>query len=303
MGQPFGVELPDNLGSGAPAGGDTGGGAPDGAAPSGGAPDASQSLANQPNTQTPAKVELPDLDKFEKVRFKGREMTRKELEDGWLRQQDYTRKNQQVAERAKFVENFPHDLRTVIADRSKLQAFESIYPKEFVAHAKEILANLPASAVKPDAAATQQAEIPAEFKQKLSEMESTISEWRSEREQKEVEQNQKWLENQFDTLSKKYPNAHKEIVYARAEKWARADRANKVTPEVLDKIFKFNDAEMTKRAVELQKGKITQQLNAGKEGRDVGPGGDAAGGAPKKFKTIKDATAGFLADIAAGQRS
>jgi len=294
MAGPFGVELPENLGQAPEQNA-----APQHGSPEGSAPEGNKSLegTNQ-NTQTPAEKaqELADLDKLEKFRFKGREWTRKEFEDGHLRQQDYTRKMQTLSEKTKFVENFPHDLRTVIADRSKLSDLERIYPKEFVAHAKEILAAYPAKAEPQGQQLTSKPEVPEEFRKEFDAMKASVAEWQQERERTEIEQNQKWLNNQFDSLSKKYSHAHSEVVYARAESAAR--QGVQITADVLDKLFKACNDEMKKRSDELYKDKINQQLKAGKEAKDVGAGGDLAGGAPKNYKTIKDATAGFLADIA-----
>ncbi len=287
---PFGVELPPHLsGDQAPSN------APE---QSGGAPEGSQNLSEPDSTQgtqgtPPQATPLTDLDKLDKVLFKGREWTRKEFEDGVLRQSDYTQKMQEVARERKFAEHFAYDLRTVMADRNKLAEFEKIYPKAYTDRVREILAHTPGQAPAPQ---TPSQSPSLKEDPEFQNMKSEFNQWKETQKEVELKQIQSWIDNQFEKFGKKYPNAHPEIVNNRA--WAATQRGEKITEEVLDKLFKSNDSEMKAKTDEMYKAKITKQLKAGKEGKDVGVGGDISGGAPKKFRTIKDATKGFLDDIA-----
>jgi hypothetical protein len=297
---PFGVELPENLGS-TPAVTESSGAAPEGAQvsteeqstdTSRGTPD---SATPQRGTQRPTPT-LTELDKLEKFRWQGREWTPKDLQKSTLMQADYTRRMQEFSETRKFSDNFAADLKTVIKDRGRLEEFSKIYPKEFVERAREILSELPGA---PTRQAEPKAEVPDAFRTQFQAMEGKIAHWEKAQEQAEVQQIQGWLDHQFARLEQKYPDAHSEIVNARAE--VLAARGEKITAETLERLFKQNDGELKARTAERQKTKVTQQIKVGKEGKDVGTGGDIAGGQPKKFKTIKEATSAFLSDIAASR--
>jgi len=287
---PFGVELPANLGANN-AVNDTASAAPESHA----APETISTESR--STETPNQSQMVDLDKQEKFRFKGRDWTRDEFEKGYLRQQDYTQKTQELTERRKYVDNFAADLSTVASDPSRMADFERMYPKEFVALAKTHLAKLKGQ--NPQETTTNESKSWKDDPE-FQEFKSELSEWKSEKAQAEVKSIQTWLDGQFDSLTKKYPHAHTEIVNSRAEAMARQFQGTdqKITAQVLDKLFKENNDEMKTRSDSMYKTKITNQINAGKSARDIGPGGDVDGGAPKKFRTIKEATAGFLSDIA-----
>lgn len=293
----FGVELPESFGT--PTSTESGGGG----APAGASAPEPVSTTTPTGTQapigTPATPPPVDLDKLERVLFRGREVTRKEIEEwerGGLRQSDYTRKMQEVAETRKYVDNFAFDLRTVAADRSKLADFEKIYPKAFVDRAREILAQLPGQSPQPSSPSPSSLKDDPAFQ----EMRSEFSEWKSAQKEAEIAKLQSWVDNQFEKFAKKYPNAHAEVVNSRA--LSASNQGQKIDEAALEKLFQANDAEMKKRMDEMYKDKITQQLKVGKEAKDVGSGGDISGGAPKKFKSIKEATKGFLDDIAASNR-
>lgn len=299
---PFGVELPENLGQ-TPAA-DPGAGSPsDGGAPEGSASPEISTKAPGTDSGVGAKApELTDIDKLERFRFEGREWTPKDLRDARLRQDDYTRKTQELAETRKYVDNFAADLDAVLKDPKLLAAMERIYPKEFVAHAKTVLAKYSGQSVQPkepSQTATQTNPELDSIKSELAELREERAQAAEERRAQEVEQIQKWLDSTHETLSKKYPMANQEIVNARAE--AAVRQKVQITDAVLEKLYKSVHGEIQAKWEETYKGKVNRQLEAGKEARDVGPGGGTPSGAPKKPRNIKEATNAFLEDINAGR--
>lgn len=282
----FGVELPENLGT------------PNAAQDAGtAAPEAAEISPEGRSTQAPN--EPLDLDKHDTFRFKGRDWTRDEFEKGYLRHQDYTQKTQALSERTKYVDNFAADLGTVAANPSRMADFERMYPREFVQHAKTILARLKGQP--PQTTANPNESKSLKDDPDFQSMNERLSAWEKSQQVAEVQKIQSWLDNQYESLGKKYPFAHQEIVNARAEIFARQNGGDKVTGKVLEDFFRSNNDEMKKRSDELYKNKITKQLNAGREARDVGTGGDIAGGAPRTAKTLKQAKEQMLADLSAGR--
>lgn len=292
---PFGVTLPDNIGETQSTAPDTGApsGAPEGAAPS---PDTISPKGT--STETPKGADaLTDLDKLERFRFQGREWSRKDLERAYLRQEDYSRKTQELAETRKYTDNFAADLRTVIKDRSRLEEFKRLYPREYVERAEEILSTLPGS--RPPE--TQQTgNVDPAFREDIEGIKREFNQLKQEREAQAIEQIQSWLDNQFDTLGKKYPNARQKEVMADAEVAAR--NCTKVTAEVLEKLFKASDAEISGAWEAKYKEKVNKQLSAGKQARDIGPGGGVPGEAPRTPKTFKEARELMIEDMKAQGR-
>lgn len=276
---PFGVELPDNLGETQ-------------------APETEVEVKETPEeisndeSQKPQSPELTELDKLERFRFEGRELTPKELKNAMLRQEDYTRKTQEVSEARKYADNFAVDLRKVMSEPELLEQFKRIYPRKYVEMAEEIL-----SRSKPQSQPSTQVQngLDPKYADKLSRLESKIGEWEESQKKTEIEQIQSWLDNQFGSLSKKYPHAVDDTVTMRAQ--YLSDNGTKITETVLDKLFKQSHEEMKSRMDKLYLNQANKQLEANKKSKDVGSGGGIPSEAPKGFKTIKDATKAFLEDI------
>jgi hypothetical protein len=284
----FGVELPDNLGSGAPAEGNAGEAttSPAGNAPSG---DKSSNEGTRPET---AKGNEPlDLDKLERFRFAGREWKPKDLHNAYLMREDYTRKTQELSEARKYADNFAADLRTVTKEPGRFEEFKRLYPTEYVELAQKYLdaGKLPGPQGTVQPTPSQDP--------KVAELYDKVAKWEQAQQENEVRQIQSWLDNQFSTLTKKYPFANSELVNARAEVAAR--QGTKITEEVLDKLFKACDQEIKTKWEEHYKGKVNQQLETGKKARDMGPGGGTPSAAPRTPKTIKEATRMALEDLGA----
>lgn len=276
---PFGVELPENLGTPPVE-------SPSGDLGSGG--DSSNKVSN--DSQEPKIPEPTDLDKLERFRFEGREWNRKDFKNAYLMREDYTRKTQELSEARKYSDNFHHDLKTVIANRDRFEEFKKLYPKEYVDRAEEILRQMAPNT--PGVAPKQEVD---PLRKELDGIKSQLEGWKKEKEETEITQINAWLDNQYQILSKKYPLANTEVITARAE--VAASKGNKIDASALEKLFKRNDEEIKAKWEEHYKGKVNKQINAGKEAKDIGSGGGIVGGAPKNFKTIREATAGFLADI------
>jgi hypothetical protein len=85
-----------------------------------------------PSAETPeAAPELVDLDTMDKFKFGGREWTPKELEAAYMRQQDYSRKTQEIAQERKYYDNLPYDLDMVKNNPALVNQFKQVYPAKF----------------------------------------------------------------------------------------------------------------------------------------------------------------------------
>ena len=296
---PFGVELPDNLGSTAPSDtGETSDLAPD----TGGteiSPDgASKSFDSESGKTTETPSQPLDLDKVERFRFQGREWTSKELRDAYMMRADYTRKTQELAETRKYSDNFDSDLRSVMKDPNLFAEFKRIYPKNYVAIAEEVLSRLSpnnqTNTNQPTNGLDSKA-IDKLLEQRLSPVLDKVGEWEKAQHAAEVEKIGSWLDNQYERLSSKYPYANTEVITARADLAHR--NGVKVDAQLLEKLFRTNNGEIETQWSKLQESKVNKQLKANNRARDMGTGGGVPGNAPKGAKTIKDATNAWLQDL------
>lgn len=292
---PFGVQLPDNMESSIESTGNSSdsqsGGAGTVPAPEIVTKDARPAEITETGTPQPAPTRqqleqaLTDLDKLERFRFGGREWSPKELKSATMLQSDYTRKTQELTETRKYVDNFSVDLQTVLKDPAAWGQFQKVYPKEFVAIAKEILDNRVREAAPQQNA--DPSERPDPYAKRFERIEGVLGNWEKAQHQAEVEKTEAWLDNQFDTLSKKFPRAQSEVVSARAE--AAHKNGIEITDKVLEKLFRQNHEETQAAWEKHYKEKVDQQLKAGSKAKDVGPGGATPSAAPVVPKTMKEA--------------
>jgi hypothetical protein len=304
---PFGVELPDNI---TEHSGSEGASSPETVSPPGGTPSdeskstesstrsSSEQSGERPSSAGLTKQELIDIDKLDRFRQNGKEVTKKEWLSRQMMQSDYTRKSQELAETRKFADNFEADIEKVMRDPSRLAEFKAVYPKTYADLAERYLGgnsritNPTASASNPN---QPQGMHPAE--RRLIEIESKFQQWEQAQFQNEVQRIDSWLDNQYDTLAKKFPFAENEIVSARAE--ALSNQGTQITQQVLDKLFKQNHDEIKAKWEKTYKDKVNEQLKVGVKGRDIGKGGGTPAQAPRGFKTMKEAKDAWLSDIEA----
>lgn len=297
MGGPFGVELPENIG-----GGDTGNETSDLAPDSGSselAPDTQDTKISESDNATELTKETLDLDKVERFRFQGKEWTAKEMRDAYMMRADYTRKTQELADTRRYAENFDADLRSVIKDRNLLAEFKRIYPKSYIQTAESILERLSPTVRTPQTENQNQSHDPKELDRMLNERLSPVldkvSAWEKAQYQSEVQRIGSWLDNQYERLSKKYQYADPEVITSRAD--LAHKNGVKVDGALLEKLFKANNTEIESRWSKLQESKVNKQIGANNRAKDIGPGGGVPGGAPKGFKTVREATQGWLKDL------
>lgn len=279
---PFGVDLPDNLGQEAPA------------------TDSQNASPNTQDLEVSSKAgqseatgrDILDLDKLDRFRFEGREVSLKDLKDGYMMREDYTRKTQEVAEARKYAENFEADLSAVIKDPRLITELGRVYPKAYVDVARKVLER--ATGPSSQTSQTQTQSNPLEAK--LSEIEGKFHALEQEKYQNEVKQIETQIDNWFQSLSKKYPHADPEVITARAQ--VAASNGTQITDDVLDRLFKANHNEIKDRFEKIYKEKVNKQLEASAKGKDIGTGGGTPGQAPRGYKTIKEATQAWLSEIA-----
>lgn len=238
-------------------------------------------------------TDIPDLDKLERFRFNGRELSRKELTESFMRRDDYSRKTAELAETRKYADNFDADMRHVLANPELLAELEKIYPAGYVQIAKSILSHRQQQpGHQQQSPEKTMAELPPEVMAKLDK----IDRWEKEMQERSTQATLEQLDTLHTRLGEKFQFADPDVVDRRIE--LAIDNGLKITPENIAQIFenayKMHNDTHKGRIDALTKKKVEDQVKAGKSARDVGAGGSLPGTAPKKFKNFAEINKGFF---------
>lgn len=231
-----------------------------------------------------------DLDSAERVKFEGREWTREELRNAYMMQSDYTRKTQALAEERKYYDNLDADLEHVRRNPALANEFMRVYPAKFHRFLDMGKGSSQQATQYGQQNNTGSNQHYQNLEQKLQRIEADMLE-------RNVQAIQSQLDSKFEVLSKRYPMADEEAVLSRAE--SLLNKGTELTDRVWDLLWKsVND-----RNVELAKQYYSKQVNnqktANQRGKDIAPGGGTPGQAPRRPKTIKEASQWALADLEA----
>jgi hypothetical protein len=245
-----------------------------------------ESLEAKENTQ-----DIVDLDSLEKFKWDGKEYTRDELGKMAMRQSDYTRKTQELAEEKKYVENFTADFRTLQANNfapELVEKFKEIYPEKFHKTIDQFLDNDGTSREGKEQNLEDQ--IKKYMEPHLKDLESI----KQEAYEKKVDSEMKWLDNQFETLSKKYPYASDELVNSKLvamyEQSKQSGQNLEVTENLLEKMFKQENEAYRKKIEAIRASEAKEQSQVNAEAFDTGRGGSpAVQQGKRKPMTLEDA--------------
>lgn len=227
---------------------------------------------------------IPELDKLERFRFEGRDYTPKEFKAAQLRQEDYTRKTQQLAETRKFADNYAADLQAVYDKPELLAKFKEIYPAEYHALAERVLK----AGKQPDNQATQasapgsQIQLPDDVRQMVEE----IKEYKQQVQEQKIHAASESINSLHTQMGTKYPYADPDVVDRRIE--IAIEKGLKITTANLAKVYentyKAHHEALKSRLDKQASRKVGDQVAAGKAARDVNGSGGLPAQAPKKHK-------------------
>lgn len=243
----------------------------------------SQRNAGSQEARQSQATDLTDLDKLERFRFNGREISRKELNDSFMRHADYTRKTQEVAEARKYADNFDADMRTVMENPQLLEELKKVYPAGYVQIAEQILSHRQQQqpGQQPQPADQTKFSLPPEIMAKIDK----VDKWEREMQERSTQATLEQLDSLHERLGSKYPYADPDVVDRRIE--LAIDKGLKIDKDNLSRVYEnaykmHNDAYKSRVDAQAKK-KVEDQVKAGKQARDVGAGSSPPGNAPKKY--------------------
>lgn len=239
------------------------------------------------NPDSLEKASLPELDKFEKFIYRGKQYTKADLEKTPFFQSDYTKKTQEIARERKFYDNLEADLDAISKNPSLVDEFKKIYPEKF--HGMLRYLNLEQGLKQePSTQAVEQAKPEAINDPRLEELYEHYQNTQQEAARTRID-------SYFDKFSTKYPQADEvrvtntlQALYEAHEKnpnkYARPDE------KMIEKVFKSENDLVLDRFKKWQSETFKSQKLANKEGAGPSAGGGIPGRAPNQARTIKEAT-------------
>lgn len=239
------------------------------------APHSSESSATPANSGATAS-ELHDLEKLERFKFDGRETTYKDLKSAYMRNEDYTRKTQELSQERNYYDNLNADLARVRSNPELATKFREIYPEKFHAYL-DYVSQKQSEAPAAKGADTQPALDP-KLISRIDQIEKMVTE-------DKVTAIEAKLEAQDQRMAAKYAMASIKAVYADAQEMHK--KGTKLTEEVWERLWRDNHEEHSKRYEAHYKNQVEKQKEANSRSKDTGAGGGIPGQAPQRV-ALKD---------------
>lgn len=241
-----------------------------------------------PESAAPAPAQVTDIDGLSEFTFQGEKFTPDRLAQVYSEYRNLSESQKSYAQEQKFLENIEADLDHVIKDPGLAQKFKELYPKKFHGLVDRVLRTGQASAQPSNA----QPSLPPEVQARLDQMSQRLQFFEDRNYQAEVNVATSQIDKITEPLFQKYPLANAYEVFSRAEGMSAAKQ--KITDKTWERLIRENHETEEKKFDQHQGAKLKQQIEKGRRGADTGPGGSAPGQAPRKARTIGEATEEML---------
>lgn len=253
--------------------------------------------------------EITELEKLERFKFKGEEWTPKKAEQAFMRQQDYTKKAQELAEQRKeydaelkhreYRSNLKADINHVLKNPSLADEFKKIYPEEYH-YALELALGKNQQQVEQKQEQSLPPEVLEKLK-KLDEHDQTLNEFKAKAYETEKQAVDARLEANESKFTQKYPYSKYalERVYGALETYAvnnKITNIKDIPDSVFEHMYKTAHDQMLKNAEEINQARVKKQMDAHKDAQDIGKGGGIPGEAPKKIR-LRDVADSVINDL------
>jgi hypothetical protein len=245
--------------------------------------------------KTPAEAQaIADLSKFKEVTINGQKMSIEDLQKSIMRQNDYTRKTQELAKQRQEVEKYESniwaDLEKVKRDPRLATEFKRLYPAKYHTALRFVQ-----QGGDPQQAQAAQQGLPPELEERFNRYDQFINETTQEKVQAEQQALEANLQSFETNLLKKYPKADPIAAYTFAENAkARFEQENgrpmtakDLNEKFMEPHFKASHDHQVKLFNQWQKEMAKQAQNTNRVASDTGRGGGTPGGAPSKMR-LKD---------------
>lgn len=249
---------------------------------------------------------LTDLDKLEKFVWQGKVVTAKELRDGWLRQQDYTKKTREIAESTKgeqkYWDNLKSDLANVRNNPALALKFKEIYPAKFHALVDEYFEQRGDQNQNQNQGSLDP-RVLAQLNGPLSEMKAMMDGYKA--------RETAAINAQLDGFAAKYQakfalaqenEVLSKVEYLIEQALERGEKNPEIDEAMWEKLWKSSHDYHAKRYQDFYQKQVTDQAQANKRASDVPRGGSAASRPQKEggLRSGRDAMEAEIARMKAG---
>jgi hypothetical protein len=246
-----------------------------------------ESAPETPDAEPKEQPSLYDLDSYKgKIKFKGREFDVSELEKSFLRQRDYTKKTQEIAQERKYIDNLQYDLKAVRGNPNLVDEFKKIYPEKFHAYVDLILEREEKKAETAQEE-TKPSPIPDELLKKLETVTKKVEQFESEKNERMIVAYEKQIDAIFEQAKAKYKFYDEDKAITRAQ--LLSSQGVKLDAKAWDKIFKTIDSEYEERLKSYKDTTFKNQASANTQGKEPRAGGGTPSQAPVKPKSMREA--------------
>lgn len=230
-----------------------------------------------------------DLDKAEKFRFDGKEMTRKEFNAYVMRQKDYTEKTQRLAEERrtfdsqreeekKYDANLLIDIENVRRNPALAGEFIKVYPERYHGYLKQALGIN--SSQSSQTGQSNQPQIPVELMSEVQQLKTFVHAQEVAKAEADIESNLNRALSTYTFVDEKEKKAVR--IEAIAEAFELHNRGVKITSEMWDNFIKESYEARLESHKAYYANLVNKQTQANSKSRDVGGGGGTPGMAPKQ---------------------
>lgn len=255
-------------------------------------PETPAAAAPAVSAEAPQVSDIVDLDGLSEFNWQGEKRNNEWLHKMSTEHQTYSQKLEEYEKRIKFEDNYEFDLENVRKDPRLVSQFKATYPKQFHARLDRDLQNGSQAPAQDNNAPSS---LPKEILDRLSRNEERLNFHEQRAYQAEVQSANAKLDATLPPLFKKYELANEDQVYARAE--ALLQGGQKLTEKTWERLVRESHEAIQKKADQHYSAKLKTQLEAGKRGADVGPGGATPGAAPKKPRSFAEAQEAMIASL------
>ncbi len=226
---------------------------------------------------------LTELDGLSEFTFQGEKYTPDQFHKVLTEHKTFGEQAKTYSQYKKFDDNLETDLDNIMQDPRLAERFKQVYPQRYHWQVDRLLRDQRQAANPPNA----QSALPKEFLNEFGQVKERLSFFEKRAHDAEVESASAKLDAMLPPIFKKYPMSVEDQVYQRAE--ILLSQGQKLTEKTWERLARESHEAQQKRADQFYGDKLKSQIDKGRSGRDVGPGGSPPGQAPVKPKTFDDA--------------
>ncbi len=240
----------------------------------------------------PQAPQITDLDGLSEFTFQGEKYSPDKLHQIFGEWKTHSEKMPEYEKELKFANNLQIDLDNVLNDPRLAEQFKATYPKKYHAILDRYLQS---NGQAPAPSNSAQSSLPKEFMSEFNQMKERLTFHEQRAYDAEVSSANAKLDAILPPLFTKYEMANEDQVYSRAD--ALLQGGQKLTDKTWERLVRESHEAMQKKADHVYSTKLKTQLEQGKRGQDVGPGGATPGSAPKKARTFDEAREEMLRHV------